>query len=247
MKTLINQWIPDAHYRNYGDAITELILDLSYERMKSAMVNDETKLYFLIGSVIYNPTIQSALDMGYTPMFIGCGWRGDELDSELVARSKFLGCRGPRTRDALLRAGVDVPVTGDSAYAAFKELSIEIGRGGVGAVLVPHIVDEQDEQKLLETTKVDQVVTAKVVDAAELLDKIDIFANADFVLGGAMHACITAHHYGVPFAPFGAGFVDCPPKWEDWLESIGVPSEKLKFCKKLDEGREWYDSISSYL
>lgn len=244
---MINQWIPDAHYRNYGDAITELILDLTYERVKAAMVNDTSKLYFLIGSVIYNPTIQRALDLGYTPMFIGCGWRGDELDPELVARAKFLGCRGPRTRDALLRAGVDVPITGDSAYAAFKELNIETGREGVGTVLVPHIVDELAEQYTTADVGVDVIVDARVADAVQLLDKVDIFANAEFVLGGAMHACITAHNYGVPFAPFADGFIDCPPKWEDWLESVGIPGEKLKFCKTLDEGREWYESIVSYL
>jgi hypothetical protein len=244
---LISTWIPDAHYRNYGDALTELLLDINYGKSKTAMVSDGTRLYFLIGSVIFNLTISQALANGYTPVFIGCGWRGAELDPQLVARAKFIGCRGPQTREALLRAGIDVPIVGDSAYEVFKKIVIENDRGGVGTVLTPHISDDKTHKAAAADFGVDQIIDAKVKDTVEVFDKIELFANAEFVLGGAMHACVTAHHYGVPFAPFATDYIDCPPKWIDWLESIGVPGDKLKFSKNIDEGQAWYDSIHTYL
>ena len=231
---MIFEWIPAGGYRNFGDALTELLVERYDGSVAGRMKDSGTEMYFLIGSHIVDQTMQGAVSQGMTPVFMGCGWRGEELSPELAARSKFIGCRGPRTKAALERAGVhNVEVIGDSSYPIFRDLKFE-KLEGTGRITVPHIWDTGSPRG--------KVVDARVRHKDDLLRKIAILGSAEFVLGGAMHACITAHAYGVPFAPYGVDYIDCRPKWADWLESIGIAGRKLKFCRSFEEGLRWYRS-----
>jgi hypothetical protein len=237
--------MPEPGYKNFGDAFTELILENQEYEVSKAMADSKTECYLLIGSVIYNQTIQEILDSGYTPVFVNCGWRGEALEPKLVARSKFIGCRGPKTRQALLDAGIDVPVTKDSAYSLLPKIK-KLSNPGNHSIVIPHIGDPDLWLYNPEELGATEIISPKLKNAGEVQWLIQHIANAKFVLSGAMHACIVAHFYGVPFAPFKTNWVDCPPKWEDWLESIGVPSEKIKFSSTVKAGREWYQDVSSY-
>lgn len=245
---MIFEWVPDQSYRNFGDAFTEIIASQLPNDLGSVYRLDNTRLYFLIGSVISNQQMSEAVSSGKTPVFIGCGWRGDSLDPFWVSKAKFVGVRGPNTQAELKRHGVDVDVSGDSAYPMLERLQIDIFDEKSGKLLIPHIADNYVFSiKDASDIGMDQIVLPRVKDSVQTIDLITKIANSEFVLAGAMHACIVAHFYGVPFAPFFGDWNDCPPKWSDWLESIGVPAEKMKFCENYDEGRDWYDSISPYL
>jgi hypothetical protein len=189
------------------------------------------------------------LGVGRTPVFIGCGWRGDALDPELVRKAQFIGVRGPGTQKELSGCGVDVDVSLDSAYSMLDKLDIEVLGDSEGKLLIPHIIDNSIfSLKAASDVGMDKIVLPRVKDVVQTMDLIDSIAKSEFVLAGAMHACIVAHYYGVPFAPFDGDWNDCPPKWEDWLESIGVPPENLKFCKNYDEGLAWWsESVVPYL
>ncbi len=63
----------DGHVRNFGDALYEVFVDP--ETLKD-WKQDEEKMHFPIGSVIHNQVIVETLELGYTPVFYDCGWRG---------------------------------------------------------------------------------------------------------------------------------------------------------------------------
>ncbi len=238
---MIYEW-KNVDYRNLGDAMSELILEqLPYETAKE-MVESTTEMHFLLGSHITNQLIFEICDMGYKPVFHGCGWRGAELNPALIEKADFYGCRGPLTSAALNRAGRYVDVIGDPAYDLLGDLDIKPEPNGL-SYLIPHVLDYESWLYTPEEFFVDEILEAKVWTRADVLDKIKRIASADFVLAGSMHACIIADYYDVPFAPFSGKRIDCPDKWMDWLESRGYPSKHLDFFDDPDAGRRWHDSV----
>lgn len=226
---MLYEWKPSAVKRNFGDAIGKYLV-------KDGWREDPLHVYFPIGSVIHDEVIALVVDKGYTPVFVGCGWRGSPLSSELVHQSIFEGVRGPRTRNELERHGIEVEVVGDPAYQ-LPEI-VTAGDKTSRTLLVPHYYDvmrKSDMYHRLGAT----VVQPTVTDEESVEAIIKEISGADFVLAGAMHAAILAHAYGVPFAPFAYSYVDCPPKWYDWAESVQIDS--VTFCHGIDDGMRWYE------
>lgn len=233
---MIHEWKPDTGIRNLGDALTELLADMMPFATKDEMINDTDKKYFLIGSVIDNVIVMETLLDGYTPVFVGCGWRGQPLSKILMDQCEFVGCRGPITQKVLAEVGIDVPVTMDSAYLIPNLIPFPQKRGS-RVLTFPHLLSSEGLNSATEVKTKQDVIKA-----------IKRIASADFILGGAMHACIIAHMYGVPFSPYIANdyYVDAPTKWKDWLESVGVPQENLRFARTEQEGRGWYEANKHY-
>jgi hypothetical protein len=234
---MIHEWKPSDKIRNLGDAFTELLADVMLFATKEEMENDPEYKYFLIGSVIDNDIIMNTLRDGYKPVFVNCGWRGNPLSKVLLDQCRFIGCRGPITKNVLAEAGIDVEVTLDSAYL-LKDLVQEPIKKTNKVLVFPHLLSSESADSLT-------VVYSK----SSILKRMRQIAESGFVLGGAMHSCIVAHIYGVPFSPYVANdfYVDAPTKWKDWLESIGIPQENLRFARTYEEGRAWYDANKHYL
>jgi hypothetical protein len=225
--------------RNYGDALTSTLLEYVYGETSGSMKNSKKEQYYLIGSVIDNTVIKESLALGLKPVFISCGWRGKPLNQKLIDKIWVISVRGPRTQGELSRLGLDVPVSGDAAYHVLPFLEIKKTKNNQ-SLLIPHILDKKFNFKF---SKADLLVSPIVKNKKEILEITSKIASSNFVLGGAMHACIVAHYYGVPFAPYSGGRIDCKPKWEDWMESVGLDSSKLKFCSTVEEGVDWYNDV----
>lgn len=240
---LIYEW-READFRNLGDAFSELIADYIDPSELAQMKRRDDEAHFLIGSHIYNDTIAYFAKRNYLLHFHGCGWRGEALESDLLEFCFFNGVRGPNTKAALEQARFrdSVEVVGDPAYGLLEKLQIPKANHG-DSLLIPHVVDRSWWMYDPATIGADRIEEAKVQTRDNTVDKIEQLSGASFVLGGAMHACIVADYYGVPFAPFGGEWIDCPPKWKDWMESRGYNSDDLKFCTSVEEGREWYDRV----
>lgn len=243
---MIYEWMPDEEYRNYGDALGEIVVEALTEGLSSegeSLFDNPEVLYFPIGSTIDDFFLSGALSLGMMPTFIGCGWRGKELDPNLAKQALYLGCRGPETQKALERAGIPgIPIYGDTAYVALDYLKLMPEKSGQ-TLLIPHI---QSENFDFDGSGADQLILPKVKVREDIIEIAARIGGADFVLGGAMHACITAHHFGVPFAiysPDSESSVDAPEKWVDWLLSIGVAQEDIKYCATVEEGKEWHNKI----
>jgi hypothetical protein len=227
---MLYEWKISSRRRNLGDALGKLFVQPAWR-------TDKEHVYFPIGSVIVDGVMRLVLDAGYTPVFVACGWRGEKLSPELVHRSMFFGVRGPDTQEELARHDVDVEVILDPGYEV--PMFIEPGARNNETLLIPHILDIMGDGESYKELGVDHVVQPVVENDDETVDLVKRISGADFVLGGAMHACILAHAYGVPFSPFAQGYVDCPPKWQDWMKSVGITSTE-RFPSNLDEGKRWY-------
>lgn len=226
---MLYEWKPRLNERNLGDALGKYFVEDGWRE-------DKHNVYFPIGSLIVDEVIQLVLDHGYTPVFVGCGWRGKPLSAELVHRSVFMGVRGPNTRDELERHDIEVEVVGDPAYRIPE--FITAGRLSGKTLLIPHFSDVM--KRSYEYTQLGAQVLQPVVTNQESIEAmVKEISGADFVLGGAMHACIIAHAYGVPFAPFATSYVDCPPKWYDWGASIGI--RNMVFHDDVETGMKWYE------
>jgi hypothetical protein len=234
---MIHEWKPSDGVRNLGDALTEILADIMPFATKEQMEQDAQKKYFLIGSVIDNEIIIDTLLDGYKPVFVGCGWRGQPLSKALIDQCEFIGCRGPITQKVLADVGVFVDITLDSAYILKDHIDITPNTNNK-VLVFPHLLSS-------EASGSSTIVSNK----SSIIKRIQQIASAKFVLGGAMHSCILAHMYGVPFAPYVANdfYVDAPTKWKDWLESIGIPQENLRFARTYEEGLAWYESNKHYL
>jgi hypothetical protein len=129
----------DGVVRNYGDALAELITPPSIYKL---WAEDQDNMYFPLGSVICNEMMEESLRLGLKPIFIACGWRGEELDRELVELSDFRKVRGPHTQGELARHGIDVEVSGDPAYV-LPDLLTKAQPNGL-AFVMRHIKDPSE-------------------------------------------------------------------------------------------------------
>jgi hypothetical protein len=233
---MIYEWKLDGVTRNFGDALYEVLLDPQVHYKWS---QDQTSMHFPIGSVICNTVIEEALNQGLTPYFHGCGWRGEELEPELVKLCEFDGVRGPHTSAELKRHGIDADVVLDPAYK-LPGMFLRGEPNGL-AIAVRHIEDDSDyNPDSIHGLKADALFSPVVQDESDIISFIEKVSGARFVLAGSMHAAIVAHAYGVPFALLGGEYVNCPPKWFDWLHSVGITD--VQWVDNVRDGRFWYNS-----
>lgn len=227
----------DGEVRNFGDALHEVLLPPNTHK---EWKEDERKMYFPIGSVICNEVISETLRLNLQPVFVSCGWRGEDLDPRLVQQCSFVGARGPHTAAELAKHGVDVPVTGDPAYA-LPQLFLP-GQPNALAIVIKHIKDNSDYgPQTIFDLKGDALFSPVVETYEDIVEMIQQISGARFVLAGSMHAAMVADAYGVPFAPYGGNYIDCPAKWFDWFAERGY-GEPI-WVGDVFEGREWYKSI----
>jgi hypothetical protein len=234
---MIYEWKLDGVTRNFGDALAEVLYPTA---MLEELYQDPENMYFLIGSVICNEVMDETLRAGFNPIFINCGWRGEELDDYLLAQCEFRGVRGPHTQAELAKHGIDVEVTHDPAYE-LPNLYVKGAPNGL-AIVVRHIMDTSEySPNTIHELKADALFSPVVETYTDILEFIQKISGARFVLSGSMHACMVAHAYKVPFAPLLSDVVDCPPKWFDWFAAEGLGNPV--FVNNVVEGREWYNSL----
>jgi hypothetical protein len=228
----------DGVTRNFGDSLPEVLYPSS---MLEEMHADPEYMYFLIGSVICNEVMDETIRSGYIPVFMNCGWRGEELDDDLLSQCEFRGARGPHTQEELAKHGIDVEVTGDPAYDLPK-LYVKGPPNGL-AMFVRHIKDEGEyNQNTIHELKADALFSPVVENHKDIIEFIQKISGARFVLSGSMHACMVAHAYDIPFALYDSnGYIDCLPKWYDWFDSVGL-GEPI-FCTNVIDGRLWHKNF----
>jgi hypothetical protein len=233
---MIYEWKLDGVTRNFGDALPEVFLDPLKHHEWSL---DPSSVHFPIGSVISNTHLKLAADAGKIAVFHGCGWRGESLDPELLETAEFDGVRGPNTQAELRKHGIETEITLDPAYM-LPGIYPKSSPNGL-AFAVRHILDKSDYNvNSIHELGADALFSPVVEDRADILAFIDKVSGARFVLAGSMHAAIVAHAYEVPFALLGGEYIDCEPKWADWLNSVGVTD--VRFVHNVKDGREWYRS-----
>lgn len=233
---MIYEWKLEGKTRNFGDALYELFLPFD---VQGEFESDLKTLYFTVGSVICNEVISESLAQGFFPVFLNCGWRGEELDPLLAAQCEFVGARGPNTQAALARVGVTVEVTLDPAYRL--PALLPKGESNGLAICVRHIKDPSPVTiDTIFEYKADAMFSPVIEDREDLAAFVEKISGARFVLAGSLHAAIVAHAYGVPFALLGGDHIDCPAKWEDWLASVNITN--IQWVDNVIDGRKWHNT-----
>ncbi|HET6222434.1 MAG TPA: polysaccharide pyruvyl transferase family protein, partial [Dongiaceae bacterium] len=98
------------------------------------------------------------------------------------------------------------------------------------------ICDPKPYAQQLEETGCDVVLSPRIDGRLEALERlINQIASASLVLAGSLHAAIVACVYGVPFAFYNSGHIDCPFKWIDFAASVGMDAQ---FVQSVAQYRE---------
>lgn len=227
--------------QNFGDYLTELFLD-----RLMVLPSFPADAYHLVGSVITSSQIEEDLQNVNVPLergcvaFWGCGMRDENaLPAWAKSKARFFGVRGPLTRD-----GLNLPpdtILGDPGLLA-PILHPSPPSGEKGDVLcIIHILDPQNDEDILRRSGADRVVRAGIPGTiGALCSFLEMIAQADFILAGALHGAIVASAYGVPFAYYDSGFIDIPFKWRDFAASVEIDAE---FAKNIREGRVIYEDM----
>jgi hypothetical protein len=235
---LIYEWKLDGEVRNFGDALYEVFLDR--ETKKNWEENEEV-MYFPLGSVIVDTVIEETLDQGFKPFFLSCGWRGEPLNPKLLKHCTFIGARGPHTQAELEKHGINVSVTMDPGYSIPP--LVPAGEPHGMTLSIRHIKDPSDySPSNAMDLGADALFSPVVQNKQDILDLIEKISGARFVLAGSMHAAIIADAYKVPFALLSSSYIDCPPKWEDWLASINI--NNASWVDNIIDGRKWHKEVT---
>jgi hypothetical protein len=245
----ICEWMPEEAKHNFGDYLMQLIGERVYKSEEWKKIQENKKYRFvLLGSFICNHTINQIIESGKVPVLVGCGYRGELLSARNIGRTIFLGCRGKDTKQALHSQGVEVEDIGDPAVI-LPALFPYRGPPSRDRIFMPHINDP--DRYLVSASEVgcNRVIQPEIIDKRDLIRVVNRISRSRFVFAGAMHAAVVAHAYGVPFAFYAAkgGYIDCPPKWNDWLSSISSRKIEAKFFSSASEGVLWYEQNRKYM
>ena len=178
---------------NFGDALnTELIRLITGEKpqlVNKAFPNAHNEdIYMAIGSVLgwadKNTTVWGAGKMS-------------ETDSTMFkeAPKKICAVRGPLTREEVIKRGYDCPeVYGDPALLMSRFFDPKIDKK-YKLSIIPHAIDRVLIPELKKTFS-----TANFIDVTgDVYEFIREVKRSEFIISSALHGCIMAYTYGVPY------------------------------------------------
>ncbi|MET9419005.1 polysaccharide pyruvyl transferase family protein [Streptomyces klenkii] len=224
---------------NFGDYLAEIL----YEALFSGRMDWIDGQIWLIGSVISDNSIQSALSAGYPRIvYWGCGMREPvKLSPRLRAAAIFRGVRGPLTR-TVLGLPPDTPIGDPGLLLPRFYLPAPAPEYEYRTLCMRHVHTAVPDADLLKKTGAELVVTPWIVpDRGSCRRLIDAIAAAGFVLTASLHGAIVAYAYGTPFAFLRADRIDVPFKWADFAKSIGFECE---FVTNVNQGIRFYEQNS---
>lgn len=238
-------WLHDRRIGNFGDALNLVLLrSLGFEVAGSQALEtvNRGRCLFAIGSVISDWHIQrSAREIDVW----GSGWRGEPIAGVLMSRLTIHAVRGPRTAAALGCPGVPL---GDPALLMprFHPAPQRSGKGT--ALLVPHYLERRTPAP--DAVGCNAVLRPRVRQRGRWigwslptpLEFVDQIATADFVLTGALHGAIIAQAYGIPWAAWAGSTIDCPTKWLDWFDYLGIEGAHVT---DRCAGERWWQQTGS--
>ncbi|WP_428387148.1 polysaccharide pyruvyl transferase family protein [Mucisphaera sp.] len=220
-------------YHNFGDYLAEYY----YKNFISRTKHELNRSYiYLIGSVIHEEYMQDAYRRGVPIHYWSCGARkSTDISRMLLDICTFHGVRGPLTSAVL---GGDVEVVGDSALLLPLLYSPRVSNNYLNKKLfIPHLNTPCNES-VLSSTGCDLIMSPSIQGSSRSVELwIDRVASSKFILSASLHGAIVAYAYGVPFAFYSKGHIDCPFKWHDFSAYLGVTAS---FVDSVERGERWY-------
>ncbi len=241
MKDNVHYWLRSKKTQNFGDSITQILLDELFYPLGVPATN-----IHITGSVIsdlFVPDLggdSADRPPGKPVVFWGCGVRGpNSLADGRRPNATILSVRGPLSASEL-RLGDTVP-QGDAVFLLPALHTVRpVPEFLHRTVCIPHFHDSRSDQILKELSGCDLVLRPNITnDPGEIRRFIDAIGSAEFVLSAAMNGALAAAAYGRPFAFWDNGHIDLPFKWNDAAALLGIPSD---FCARIETARDHYES-----
>jgi len=202
------------HFRvgNAGDLFVEDLLRWAYPTEKLRLAESGGSRLLAVGSIAHRALPGDVL--------AGVGVKGSELPTHWPVGAEVIGARGPRSLEALERAGADISGVrwlGDPGLLVgqvFPDLVDILPRSGQIGV-IPHFRERGLIGNLREEAKfIDIDDTAYNVARA--------IAECEVVYSSSLHGIIWAHALGRPVLPVVPLTPESPFKYHDYFESIGA-------------------------
>lgn len=220
-KVVCGNWGDDLN----GHFLSEIVSGATYPYSASSLAYYlHLKNYLVVGSTI---------DLRQTGNVIvwGAGIIDENRRITLPPR-KILAVRGPKTRDCLLKQGIECPeVYGDPALLIpyhYKPNSIKKYKYGI----IPHKINNDFVKELtIENVPVNKRSDVLIIDMSnyESWTEIpDMICSCNTIISGSLHGLIVAEAYGIPnvWAEFGKPLIGGHFKFHDFFQSIHRDREK---------------------
>lgn len=237
----------NKYFMEYITNKTFIFAPFNELRKKNAPVH-----YSLIGSIIGYFDLSNTIIYGSGIIDENINIKGKPL--------KILSVRGPKTREVLLKHGIECPPNyGDPALLLPQFYTPLVNKRGNGCVIPNMGTDLSDSESVVY--KLVNEYGLKLVDMTHYenwTDVIDEIVNSDFVISESLHGLVVAETYGIPNV--WVEFKEHPGYWSfkylDYFESIGKLHEHsirlvdsfdysglLLSCKNWRRGKIDYSSM----
>ena len=205
---------------NWGDDINIGMLE-EISNLKVLVMNRSrvfthlpVKTYSCIGSILGEC-------FGKNLEIWGSGFRSDKSRIHVLPR-KVHSVRGPLTRQALIRQGIDCPeVYGDPALLVSKYYRPKPGRKYKYGI-IPHYADEKNPLVRAIISRPD-VLVISMADYKHWHDIPDAVCSCEMIVSSSLHGLIVADSYGIPnmWVRFSDNIAGGNFKYLDYFASVG--------------------------
>ena len=198
---------------NFGDALTPWLIK-KITGHDAVWTNDHlaTK-YMVTGSILNDPLAETCIVWGS-----GIAHR----DTYIRKPVEIKAVRGPRTREAVLRSGVECPeVYGDPALLLPRFIPRSLLTTNIYYKLgiIPHIAD-YNEVRLKYWDRKDVIVIDLMRSIESVVAQI---CSCEVLISSSLHGIIVSHAYEKPcgWVKFSGKIIGDDTKYHDYFESVG--------------------------
>ena len=239
-------WVKHRGYdivpRNWGDELNKFLLEfITHKKFYfvpfTSSYLKHVKHYVLIGSILTFYNLNKSIVYGS-----GIIDPAEEIEG---IPEKVISVRGPKTREILLKSGIDCPeVYGDPALLLPLFYKPKTGPGKGKIIVIPHIQTTVKEVKEACEGIISDYNILSLFNYKRWTDIIDTICSAKFVVSESLHGLIVAEAYGIPNV--WVEFKDHPEYWDfkyhDFFSSIKRTRKKIKLQEKPG-----YEAIQSQI
>jgi len=211
-------WEPIKGDINFGDDLSRVIVEkILGNSVKYKHLESKGRTLFAAGSILH-----FARD---GDVIWGSGFRENPLSENRFSRLDVRAVRGPRTREFLLKMGIDCPeVYGDPAVLMshlFPEFKKE--EPVYDYIVIPNIA----EIKCFANYK---NIVLPTLPWEEIVEKM---LQSRLVISSSLHGIIVAESFGVPARLLKMTWIEPLLKYQDYYESTGRPD--FKYATSVQE------------
>lgn len=204
--------------KNIGDALNPFLFEKITEKkvinLQEVLNLGIKPVYSFIGSVLDNSSVRNLT-------VIGSGFKRE--DSRVIIKpKKVVACRGPLTRNKLLKAGVvEVPeIYGDPAILLPMFFDPDVEKTYKFGI-IPHYIDHNAELITFWKNKPE----VKFIDVfSDLETFVNDLKSCEYTFSSSLHGVILSHAYGVPsvWIKLSEKIAGGNFKFDDYFQSVDI-------------------------